>query len=173
MTEKIVYLDTNILSRIPDMRVSQRTAYALEKLAAVEGIIFVTSAKSREEILKTYNPQRNSILQFLYALIQKIPLQVVNYGGATGAGPTGVFPTGGDWVDPLYEALNQIFDSDDAEHIFHALRANCDYFMTLDRETILNRVSANTTEVKQICDRMEFGSPEDLVFTIEKEGKTI
>ena len=150
------------------MRVSQKTAQAFERLAIIEGIKFVTSAKSREEILRTSNPQKNSVLQFLYALIQKIPLHIVNYGAATGSAPTGATATGGDWIEPIYEELKQIFDSDDAEHIFQALQASCDYFMTLDRETILNRVYANSTEVKRICGKMEFVSPEDLVLAIEK-----
>ena len=173
MEQKTVYLDTNILSRISDLRISKKTAHALERLAIIEGIRFVTSAKSREEILRTSNPHKNSVLQFLYALIQKIPLQIINYGAATGSGPTGAFPTGGDWTEPIYEELNQIFDPDDAEHIFQALQASCDYFMTLDRETILRRASGNPTEVKRICGKMEIVSPEDLVLAIEKNRKTI
>ncbi len=171
MQERLVYLDTNILSRIPDPQVPEQTAHALAKLTRLGGIKFVTSDKSKQEILKTPNQQRNSLLQFLHALINKVPLYTVHYSGALGMAPLNATPVGGDWTDPTYAKLTRIFEPDDAEHIVQALRAGCDYFMTLDVKTILNRVRANLAEVQEISGPMRFVAPEELVSLMENERK--
>ena len=168
MDEITIYLDTNILSRIPDLKVSEETANALAKLAGLGMIRFVTSQKTKQEILRTSSQQRSSLLQFLYALIEKVPTYTVHYSGAIGAAPIGATPIGGDWTDPAYSELKRIFDADDAEHIIQALRAKCDYFMTLDRKTILNRAQHHLNELKGVCGGMALLSPEDLVCHIEK-----
>ena len=171
MEETTVYLDTNIISRIPDLQVDEDTASALAKLAGMGMIRFVTSQKTKQEILKTPNPHRNSLLQFLHALIEKIRTTPVYYSGAIGAAPLGATPIGGDWTDPSYARLKRIFDNDDAEHIVQALRANCDYFMTLDDKTILSRVKKHAVEVSSICGQMFLLSPEDVVKAIEENRR--
>ena len=168
MEEITVYLDTNILSRIPDLKLSAKTGSALSQLAGMESIRFVTSEKTRQEILKTSNPQKNSVLQFLHALIQKVQTVPIYDGGAIGETPIGATPIGGDWTEPSYERLQQIFDDDDAEHIVQALEAKCDYFMTLDAKTILRRAERHSSEVKDICGKMLLLSPEGVVEAISQ-----
>ena len=46
-------------------------------------------------------------------------------------------------TDPDLAELQEVFDTDDAEHILHAARSGCAYFLTTDTTTILNRVPAN------------------------------
>lgn len=167
MEETTVYLDTNILSRIPDLQVSEDTGKALAKLARMGMIRFVTSQKTKQEILKTPNPHRSSLLQFLHALIEKVRTVPVYYSGAIGGAPIGATPFGGDWTDPSYAQLKRIFDDNDAEHIVQALRAECDYFMTLDQKTILGRAKNHAEEVESICGKMVLLSPEDVVKIIE------
>jgi predicted nucleic acid-binding protein len=163
MDDKVVYLDTNILSRIPDLRVSDNTASAYAELANIGGIRLVTSDKTKQEIRRTQNQVRNSLLQFLWVLIEKVPMQTVYYSGCFGSAPFGATPLGGDWEDPLYSDLRKVFEPDDAEHIVQAVRANCDYFLTLDRESILDRVEKNEAVVSTLCGRMTFVSPDELI----------
>lgn len=169
MKEATIYLDTNILSRIPDLRISETTANAFANLANLGGVKLVTSQKTKQEILGTRNTSRGSILQFLYALIDKVPLQTVHYSGCIGGAPIGATPIGGDWTDPLWAELKTVFDPDDAEHIVHAVRAGCDYFLTLDRETILDRAITNQDIIKKSCGKLLFVSPEEVVEAIQKQ----
>jgi len=169
LEEVTIYLDTNILSRIPDLRVSESTASALSALVNLGGIKFVTSQKTRNEILRTKNASRGSILQFIYALIEKVPMQTVYFSGCVGGAPLGATPLGGDWTDPLWADLKTIFDPDDAEHIVHAIRSNCDYFLTLDEKTILDRAKFNQDAVGKMSGRLKYVSPEELVAMIKNK----
>jgi hypothetical protein len=45
--------------------------------------------------------------------------------------------------DPLLVTLRQIFQPDDASHIFQAVKNQCDYFLTLDGSTILEPAIAH------------------------------
>lgn len=171
MEETTIYLDTNILSRIPDLKVTEETASALAKLAGMGMIRFVTSHKTKQEILKTPNPHRNSLLQFLHAIVQKVETVPVYYSGAIGGAPINATPINGNWTEPSYANLKRLFDNDDAEHIVQALKAGCDYFMTLDKKTILNRAKRHALDVESICGKMALLSPEDVVRTLESARK--
>jgi predicted nucleic acid-binding protein len=180
MKEKKVYLDTNILSRIPNLDVSEgieNDLDALTRLVELDGINFVTSFKTKEEILKTPNKIKNYALRIVYGIMKKIPMHTVHisHGGAIGASAIGEDAIGGGgWIeiDPLYDELNAIFDDDDAEHIFQAIRAGCDYFITFDKKTILNRASKSQNEVQKICGMMRLVSPEDAILLIQKDKTT-
>jgi len=108
--------------------------------------------------------------------MKKIPMHTVHisHGGAIGASAIGEDSLGGAWteIDPLYKELNAIFDDDDAEHIFQAVRARCDYFITFDKKTILNRASKSQNEVQKICGTMRSVSPKDALLLIQKDRKT-
>lgn len=65
--------------------------------------------------------------------------------------------------DPLFTNLKQIFDKDDAEHIFQAIRHNLDYFLTLDRKTILNRVGEREGQLEKLNLEIRFVSPKELI----------
>ena len=130
-----VYLDTNIVSRLSDVRVTPATADAYAALADMQVVEFVTSEKSRQEVRQATNPTRNAVLQLLVSFIDKVSAQTIRLSGAVGGAPIGATPLGGDWTDPLYERLTATFDPDDAEHIVHAVRGGCDYFLTLDEES--------------------------------------
>ncbi len=69
--------------------------------------------------------------------------------------------------NPVYMKLTSIFDDDDAEHILHALMAKCDYFVTFDKKTILNRAAKYHNEVQKLFDTLRLASPEDAVRMIE------
>jgi hypothetical protein len=146
--------------------VTQATADAYAALAALRrsGLIqFVTSEKSYQEVRRATNQNTSAVLQFLVSAFDEVAPQTIRLSGTIGGAPLGSTPLGGDWTDLLYEQLKSIFDSDDAEHIVHAVRADCDYFLTLDVKTILKRVSASQDAVAAACGKLKFVSPEDLV----------
>ena len=100
MQEKKVYLDTNILSRIPDFDDSEgieNDLAALTRLVELEGINFVTSFKTKQEILKTRHKIKNFALRIVYGIMQKIPMQTVHisHGGAIGTSAIGQDALGG------------------------------------------------------------------------------
>lgn len=64
---------------------------------------------------------------------------------------------------PLLKKLRNIFDSDDAEHIFQAIVGGCRYFITIDKKTILNRVEDKKVLLEEICPDLEFVSPSELL----------
>ena len=86
MNERRVYLDTNVICRVPDLQVSEQTAAAFAQLINLGGLRFVTSLKTRTEVLATPRKTRNFMLQFLVGLIEKIETFELEYGGEFGAG---------------------------------------------------------------------------------------
>jgi len=106
------------------------------------------------------------VLQLLVALVDKVPFEVVHYSGAIGSAPIGAAPISGDWTDSLYDNLLAVFDRDDAEHIVLAIRANCEYFLTLDETSILSRARRDASYLSPLCHGLQFVSPEDLVATL-------
>ena len=83
MTPVSVYLDTCVLSRILDVRLKEATALAYAEIVN-SSVQLVASDKARTEVLKTANPARNSLLQFLVGLVQKVPLRTLHLSGAIG-----------------------------------------------------------------------------------------
>nr|WP_298144041.1 type II toxin-antitoxin system VapC family toxin [uncultured Pseudomonas sp.] len=158
----IVYLDTNIFSRITDLKISDETALAYQKISEDSEIKLVTSAKTKSEFQGTPNKARASMLLFLFSLFEKVPMEVSSYSGAINSAPLGMCTLNGGWTHPRLIALRKIFDSDDAMHIFQAQQSKCNYFLTLDEKTILSRVRLNQELVSSICPGLKFCSPVEL-----------
>jgi predicted nucleic acid-binding protein len=163
MAELTAYIDSCIVSRVADLRISNSSATALARIASCGRLAFVTSDKTLQEILQASDPKRRAILQFILALLDKVQFRTLQLSGAIGGAPIGSLPIGGQWTDPLWLELQAIFDRDDAEHITQAVRANCDFFLTLDKSTILDRVKTNSAAVTNLCGRLRVVSPEELV----------
>lgn len=174
MKKRTIYLDTNILSELHESDMAESIALALARLVEIEGINFVTSIKTKAEILRTPDKVKNAKLQIFYAFINKTPIRriYISHGGAIGTGAIGADALGGggwDEPDPLYVQLETIFEEDDAHHIFQAVVGNCDYFMTLDEKTILRRVARHLDDIQKLCGAMKFVSPEDAIRLVEGE----
>jgi predicted nucleic acid-binding protein len=162
-----VYLDVSILSRIPDLRVTEGTANALQAISRSGHYKFVTSQKSLQEILRTENAKRNAMLQFLFMLLEQVEFHTVYYSGCIGGAPIGATPIGGDGEDSLFTGLKGYFEPDDADHIVQAIRGKCDFFLTLDQKTILDRVVTHHEEISKLCGTLAFVSPEQLCARME------
>jgi len=165
-----IYLDTSIVSRIRDYgRLDDAAAQALEKLSEFSHQIhYVTSDTLTNEVARTKDPRTRGALLLFAAIIDKVPWEVPEHPGGWGGAPFGVMPWGAaGWTHPLYAGLSEIFDRLDAHHLFLAVRAECDYFLTLDRKTIIERATAEQTRVSELCGKTTIVDPQELCRTLE------
>jgi hypothetical protein len=143
----LVYVDTSVISRIPDLRLKDEDAIALRDLGQRTDIRLVVSRKVAQELESSTTPRRAAMLGFLVTLFETLEWQSPGHAGWMGA------LGGGDWFgawfgrvqDPLLLELRKVFDTADAHHVFQAVRTGCDYFLTLDSATILDRVVDHKT----------------------------
>lgn len=163
MTARLVYLDTNIFSRVTDLRISADTAEAYRRLADVPDLTLVTSAKTKQEMERTPNEARASVLLFLFGIFSKVPWNVAKCSGSFNSVGFNVCALNSSWVHPMLRALRATFDADDADHIFQAAQAGCQYFLTLDDQTILSRVRDNRPLIESLCPQLKFCSPVELI----------
>ena len=164
-----VYFDTNLVSRIRDSRLADADATALERLSEFSHRIhYLTSDLLTNEVARSRDPKTRGALLFLAAIVDKVPWHVNQLSGAVGAAPIGCLPVAGDWVDPVYEGLRDLFDPTDAHHIFLAVRNECDYFLTLDRGTIVTRALENPQTVARLCGPLKVVDPPRLLDSVRQ-----
>lgn len=163
-----VYLDASLISdpsKIDNMR--KEELEALRILSENPRLKVYTSEKTKREIAKHKNVKKKNYLSFVCSLIERIPeentiesvpavFNMVMFNEATFGGSA-------DREDPLFASLKKIFDKDDAEHIFQAEKHNLDYFLTLDKRTILNRIREKQNQLKTLNLKIHIVSPTQLV----------
>ncbi|MFA5847924.1 MAG: hypothetical protein WC855_13600 [Thermodesulfovibrionales bacterium] len=168
-----VYVDSNVLSSIPDPEIDLSRLDAFNELAELENIDFVTSRKTRDEIYKTQDEDRLSRLKMIYKFMAKIQTANIKdfIPAMLGNSCLGSMALGGMTVeDPLYYKLKKVFDKDDAAHIFHAIKAHCDYFLTWDKKTILKRAKRHAEQLNDLNLAIKLVSPEELIQIFRKDG---
>lgn len=165
-----IYLDTNIVSRANDFRINDKDAKALRLISEKIGenkVSLFTSKKAKKEIERTKPESKKNFLLFIYNMIEKIPnsnlIQVTSGAMGTSQLGTSAMSTGSSSESFLFTQLKNIFDNDDAEHIFQAEKSNMDYFLTLDKKSIINRVSGNHDEFRKIGLNINLVLPSDLL----------
>jgi len=162
-----IYLDSNLIfdpSKIENIK--ENEAEALEILADLkqkEEIEFYTSEKTKREIEKHKNIKKKGILKFYYSFIQNIPEKNIIKSAIFNEIGFNEVTFNGRVEDQLFTELKQIFDQNDAEHIFQAEKINLDYFLTLDKKTILNRIKQNANRFKKLNLKIHIVSPTQLV----------
>ena len=136
-----VYLDNNLVSAMGRQE-HQSDLMALTKVFSLNEarlISLVTSEVTRREIEQYRSPSRPDI-EKVYDVLVKVPLVEANLL----VGFSSHWDHHGGWSSPLFEndpmwlqlrALR--LDSTDAHHVMVAVRANCDAFLTVDKQTIL------------------------------------
>lgn len=179
----MIYVDTSILSRLTDYQrkgsthMSQDDAEALEWLADQRNLHLVTSPKLSYEIAKTSDKLQRTSLKWAAKLLEEMeavpeaaPRAQVIMGGLVGGrrggssrmvGPASI-------TDPVRTALGEIFDTDDADHIFQAVKSGAHFFLTTDVKTIIGRASSKRPAVTAACGEMKFVSPADLRLALER-----
>jgi len=172
MEKIVVYVDNCILSRIIDLRFKKSTGVAIEKLCDLDEVEMVTSSKTLDEFLNTTEDKKRTALRLLFKLISKIKKKepMIFYPATFGGVPFGTATFGGGYsaTDPVFEKINKIFDKDDSDHIYQAFKNGCQYFLTLDKETILNRVKKYKKELDLIPLNMKLVDPTGLVNEISR-----
>lgn len=166
-----VYIDTNIISRIIDQQVSDDIAAAYEQLAEAIDIEWLTSEVTDQELRNTTNKKKRAMLRAARRIAEKVKYIDLHTGGRfiLGGATLGEVAVGALTEDhPLYIKLKQIFDPADAAHITQAVLSKCDYFLTLDKKTILSRVAQNSTVVGSLCGKLCFGDPIALCAIMER-----
>jgi hypothetical protein len=119
----------------------------------------LTSSVMKDEIAKIPEQYRTRH-RALYTLFAKIPITATH---RTDSGLTLMGVGGGQRTDPLFKALQGILpDEPDARHIFQAVKNKVDYFLTVDKRTILRHRVA----VENCCGIKVF-NPKEMVQVIE------
>ena len=169
-----VYLDSSIISN--PLKVKNFPKEEMEALRILAKnsqfakrshiIKFYTSEKTKREIEQHKDDNMRNYLLFIYDLIERIleeniikfipaMFDMVMFDEAT-------FDGSASREDPLFTNLKRIFDKDDAEHIFQAEKSKLDYFLNLDRTTILDRAQEREEELKSLI-KICIISPKGLV----------
>ena len=65
--------------------------------------------------------------------------------------------------EEVYSGLLPFFTEDDAEHIYIAKKSDCDFFLTLDHKSILNKYQRQKAGIDQVISPMKIVSPIELV----------
>lgn len=165
-----VYIDTSIISRHFDARIKPPTADALEQIAksSRDQVSFVISTTVDREIENAADDARRALLLFVARLSDRVEVQPHQFAMRGMRFLTSGQTQVRNWRDvihgeaPLYAELRKIFDETDAEHIFRAIKSGCDYFLTLDHATILDRIAPNQAAVDQLCGSLQIVSPHQL-----------
>lgn len=160
-----VYVDTCVLGTVVDREVAEPTLDALGCICDMElagTIRLVTSEETIQELCDHADKQKRTALRLVYALGHKTPWQdPVVESGATwgsfnwGSKHWGQLPK----YDETLERLREVFDENDARHIFQAIGAGCKYFLTLDERTVLARARQHPDRVPEV----RFVNPPNLV----------
>jgi len=161
-----IYVDNCILSKLVWYTIEKEHLEALEKICENDCIDFVTSPIILEEFNKTPQAHIRVALKVFYKLINKIPnVNFIKFKG--GFSVPFSFPVNFGIVekDELYRKLENIFKKTDIKHIYNAVKDNCDYFLTLDYETILDIIKKDSVSIvlKEICPDMQFVDPKTLL----------
>lgn len=170
MTDKI-YVDTNLVSRLSDElygnppHISEIEANAILKICSAD-IELVTSTKMLDEVLETTALRPRALLTLMATLAGKVPFQNITFfvPATLGGSYLGSSYLGGGYSarDPLLTQLLSIFDQNDAEHVFQAIKNNCAFFLTLDNSSIVQRAKNNRQTLNEICPGLKFVLPKEL-----------
>ncbi|MDB5260549.1 MAG: hypothetical protein JWN37_780 [Candidatus Nomurabacteria bacterium] len=138
-----IYIDTNIFGRAIDGKMDQTNTESIERIVSKKNISLYTSEKTRQEIKNNPNKGAQSYLQFIVNLVTVIPEEhfIKETSVSIGEATLGSVTIGGTTTqeDKTFTQLSVIFQQDDAEHIFQAIKSNAQYFITLDQKTIINK----------------------------------
>jgi len=168
-----VYIDTCIISGlINEGDLKENDFKALLDIVELNHIDFVASDVMRSEFEKHSDKEKRGSLLILHKMFNRCILYKTGHARGMGAYSRSPYsrPTYHD--DPLFISIKKIFTQKDKdpEHIFQAIKNNCDYFLTVDRKSILNKAVRYQQELSQICPNLKFTSPVDLLTSIQNNN---
>jgi hypothetical protein len=169
---KRIYVETCIFSegRLPKGRlIANMNSLVAE--ASNSAVTFVTSPSVRQELEAIKDDDLRALA---IAEVGRLRLMHYSAGPIALGGPGLVFVVPFEPVSDLQLELGKLFDFKDTEHIFQAVKAGCDVFLTEDTRTILRRVKRNQERVRDLCGTMEFMTIDELRLRLEalQDGAT-
>lgn len=162
-------MDTCIFSNLIQQKIKSEDLKALEKISGYNNVEFVTSPVTLEEFNDTSQNSIRTALKVFYKIINKISnVNFINFKG--GFSLPFRFPTkfGKAEEDELYKKIKKIFKKKDINHIFNAIKDNCDFFLTLDYKSILKKTENNRGFIQKTCPNLKFADPKTLLKIIQK-----
>lgn len=169
-----IYLDTCTLSFLYKKDVDIKQAEALLSIIKNKDLEIVTSAMTKVEIDNAQNDYDRVVLNILYEMVGKvyaIPPKIP-YSGRIGETPWGV-PLGssGYITDAIYVTLEPFFkDKNDVAQIYYAVKTKCDYFLTVDKKTILKPYEKNRSVFDELIKPTKIVDPLTLVVQLKKDA---
>jgi hypothetical protein len=157
-----IYVDTCVVSGLAKPDLSPPTIEALWRildLHEARHVHLLTSSVMKDEIAKIPEQYRTPH-RALYTLLAKIPIAATH---RTDSGMMLLEVGRGRPADRLFKGLRSILpDEADARHVFQAVKNGVNYFLTVDKKTILRHRAA----VENYCGIKVF-SPKEMVEVIE------
>lgn len=163
-----IYLDASLIIDFSKAdNIEQSEIDAIQIITEKIPQLLYTSEETKKEIEKHENPKKKGLLLISYNLYAKIPeeniiksepalFNNIMFNEATFNGSV-------NREDFLFTKLKTFFDENDAKHIFQAEKNNLDYFLTLDRKTILKRIGEKSKEFGDLKLKIKFVSPTQLI----------
>ncbi|MEQ8693883.1 MAG: hypothetical protein RIC85_00950 [Gammaproteobacteria bacterium] len=112
---------------------------------------------------------RGSAMLYFMGLLRKGGnyYRTVNYSGVMEGQSYGVAKMvlderGAIQDDPLYTKLKSYFEPEQAIHITQAVSGRCSYFLTLEKQRVIDRAAEHAEFISRLCRRMVFVSPDQL-----------
>jgi predicted nucleic acid-binding protein len=171
-----IYIDNNILSRLAcDDWPDPRDREVVSSLWDYKEASLVASPVTYKEIEAADENTKKRLKEFADQLIlihlpEQLSLGNVSFGGRLGATQDAVLTelrrifTPAAKSDSSYKLLNSKGKqlTNDADHINHALKTGCDFFLTLDNKTIMKRYKRNQEKVDLLLGGMRIVDPQTL-----------
>jgi len=162
-----VYIDNCVFSKLLRNTINDKEQLkALEKIYDCDYIDLVVSEEIFKEFVKTKEDNIRIALKLFYKLIKKIDTaNIIRFEGGFSVPFSFPFNVGKVVKDEIFLRLKKIFKNGDEAHIYNAIKADCKYFLTLDRKTILNIIKKDSVSIvlKEACPDMQFVDPKTLL----------
>lgn len=78
------------------------------------------------------------------------------------------YASSGHEEDFIFTALKKIFEGDDAVHIFQAAKGKCQFFLTLDKKTIIKRANRYEEVLRGLTPKLRYVGPRELVDILKR-----
>ena len=176
-----IYIDTDVLSNIASgkwyKKEDGKSLSAISELYPKSFCLSETlTLQEIQEIKNISDPELKNKVKEIYNRINKVSIPSLSYGG------------GSSTQDPDRTKLRKIFTPEidkssgpksnyithfqnrkgkritvDADHIYYSFKSGCDFFLTVDRDTIMRRYYNNKSEVDRIISPTKIVVPPTLL----------
>ncbi|HEY8830977.1 MAG TPA: hypothetical protein VIM21_00580 [Gemmatimonadaceae bacterium] len=143
--------------------------------AARKDVTVAASAMTRKEVEKTRDSGRRSELVYIVDALEQLPWQIIeaSVGGLNSAALNTAALNGVVLRrHSLLTSLEDLFDTEDALHIAQARLSGCDFFLTLDRTTILSRRSSMTPTLRAALEPLEICDPVEIIARLARSDQS-